>query len=126
MRSQAWYFAASSCLDAHGITARVCICSRADSNAVLLQPRQPGPAAEEGAGPGDSGPAQKLSKAQKRKRQKVQEEKAKRTERAQVQTGCCRHAVSGDSMALNPLSDTTRRCWPRWESMSCPPRTWRC
>lgn len=65
--------------------ASVMIQSRADSNAVLLQPRQQAPAAEEGGG--DSQPAKKLSKAQKRKWQKVQEEKAKRAERAQVLIG---------------------------------------
>jgi ATP-dependent RNA helicase DHX37/DHR1 len=73
-----------------------------DSNALLLQPRQK----EAGSVPDDGpAPARKLSKAQKRKRQKVQEEKTRRAERAQVLASLAEHELPAAHLAL--LTPTT-------------------
>ena len=62
-----------------------------DTNAFMLEPKAKRPAADAGPDPA-AAPAKKLSKSQKRKLRKVQEDKAKRAERTQV-----RHCISVSS-----------------------------
>ena len=55
-----------------------------DTTALILQPRSVSAAKADTSHQEEGRPARKLSKAQKRKWQKVQEDKVKRKERAQV------------------------------------------